>query len=30
MEAAEKLGELFGVGWREKGEVKVISFPSLS
>jgi len=29
-EAAEKLGELFGVGWPEKGEMKVISFPSLS
>jgi integrase len=29
-EAAEKLGELFGAGWPEKGEAKVISFPSLS
>ena len=29
-EAAEKLGELFGAGWPEKGGVKVISFPSLS
>lgn len=29
-EAAEKLGELFGTGWPEKSEVKVISFPSLS
>jgi hypothetical protein len=27
---AEKLGELFGVGWPEKLEAKVISFPSLS
>jgi len=29
-EAAEKLGELFGTGWPEKEEGKVISFPSLS
>ena len=29
-EAAEKLGELFGSGWPEKEEGKVISFPSLS
>jgi integrase len=29
-EAAEKLGELFGTGWPEKGEAKVISFLSLS
>jgi integrase len=28
-EAAAKLGELFGTGWPEKGEAKVISFPSL-
>ena len=28
--AAEKLGELFGSGWPEKDEGKVISFPSLS
>jgi len=28
--AAEKLGELFGTGWPETGEGKVISFPSLS
>ncbi len=29
-EAAEKLGELFGTGWPERDEGKVISFPSLS
>jgi integrase len=29
-EAAEKLGKLFGTGWPEKEEGKVISFPSLS
>ena len=29
-DAAEKLGELFGTGWPERDEGKVISFPSLS
>lgn len=28
--AAEKLGELFGTGWPETGEGKLISFPNLS
>jgi hypothetical protein len=28
--AAEKLGELFGIGWPEIDSGKVISFPSLS
>ena len=28
--AAEKLGELFGTGWPEKGAGKLISFPNLS
>jgi integrase len=28
--AAEKIGELFGTGWPEKDEGKVISFPNLS
>ena len=29
-DAAEKLGEFFGIGWPEIGQGKVISFPSLS
>ena len=28
--AAEKIGELFGTGWPEKEEGKLISFPNLS
>jgi len=28
--AAEKLGELFGTGWPERAEEKVIPFPNLS
>jgi integrase len=29
-EAAEKMGELFGTGWPEKAQGKLISFPNLS